>query len=151
MRRLITVQRTIHSVHDLDGNRIAEYEVDALAGTHTLLREYVWMDGTVVAVVEGGAVYHVRTDHIGRPVFATDDNGLVVWEARYLPFGGVHVSTGDTLDLRLPGQWFQAESGLNQNWMRDDDPTTGHFPNAYLAPGPRAAVPRCGADRRIAP
>ena len=85
------------------GNRIAEYEVDALAGTTTLLREYVWMDGTVVAVVEDGAVYHVRTDHIGRPIFATDAGGLVVWEATYLPFGGVHVSTGDTLDLRFLG------------------------------------------------
>ena len=61
----------------------------------------------------------VRTDHIGRPVFATDAGGVIVWQAEYLPFGGVHVSTGDTLDLRVPGQWFQAGSGLHQNWMRD--------------------------------
>ncbi|WGH78179.1 hypothetical protein [Jannaschia ovalis] len=53
--------------------------------------------------MRGRAVHHVRTDHIGRPVFATDDGGLVVWEASYLPFCGVHVSTGDTLDLRLSG------------------------------------------------
>ncbi len=25
------------------------------------------------------------------------------------------------------GQWFQAESGLHQNWMRDYDPTTGRY------------------------
>jgi RHS repeat-associated protein len=25
------------------------------------------------------------------------------------------------------GQWFQAESGLDQNWMRDYDPTTGRY------------------------
>ncbi len=28
---------------------------------------------------------------------------------------------------RFPGQWFQAESGLHQNWMRDYDPTTGRY------------------------
>jgi RHS repeat-associated protein len=78
-------------------------------------------------------VYHVRTDHIGRPVFATDSSGLKVWEASYLPFGGVHVATSfpgtstDPLELRFPGQWFQAESGLHQNWMRDYDPTTGRY------------------------
>jgi len=26
-----------------------------------------------------------------------------------------------------PGQWFQSESGLHQNWMRDYDPTTGRY------------------------
>ena len=31
------------------------------------------------------------------------------------------------IDLRFPGQWFQAESGLHQNWMRDYDPTTGRY------------------------
>jgi RHS repeat-associated protein len=29
--------------------------------------------------------------------------------------------------LRFPGQWFQSESGLHQNWMRDYDPTTGRY------------------------
>ena len=85
------------------------------------------MNGQVVAVIEGGAVYYVRTDHIGRPVFATDIAGTVVWEASYLPFGGVHTSTGPNITLRFPGQWFQSEAGLHQNWMRDYDPTTGRY------------------------
>ncbi len=68
----------------------------------------------------------VRTDPIGRPVFATNASGAKVWEASYLPFGGVHVSTG-AINLRFPGQWFQSESGLHQNWMRDYDPTTGRY------------------------
>ncbi|RBW44993.1 hypothetical protein DS901_05010 [Loktanella sp. D2R18] len=73
----------------------------------------------VVAVVEGGALYFVRTDHIGRPIFATDTLGAKVWEASYLPFGGVQTSTGSNSELRFPGQWFQSETGLHQNWMRD--------------------------------
>ena len=32
--------------------------------------------------------------------------------------------------LRFPGQWFQAEAGLHQNWMRDYDPTTGRYVQA---------------------
>jgi RHS repeat-associated protein len=43
------------------------------------------------------------------------------------PFGGVHTSTGAPPSARFPGQWFQSESGLHQNWMRDYDPTTGRY------------------------
>ena len=62
----------------------------------------------------GNQIHFIRTNHIGRPVFATNDLGVKVWEASYLPFGGVHVATGG-IDLRFPGQWYQAESGLYQN------------------------------------
>ena len=65
-------------MHDLDGNHIAEYDYDLFTGTSTLLREYIWLDGVALAVVENGQVYFVRTD---RPVFATDSNGTKVWEA----------------------------------------------------------------------
>ena len=126
VRRLTQAGQTIHSIHDLDGNRIAEYDYDAGTGSSTLIREYIWMNGAPVGVVEGGQVFYIRTDHIARPVFATNDLGVKVWEASYLPFGGVHTSTG-AIDLRFPGQWFQSESGLHQNWMRDYDPTTGRY------------------------
>ena len=94
--------QTIHTVHDLDGNRIAEYDYDPTTQVSTLLREYIWMNGLPVAVVENGVVYYIRTDHIGRPVFATDGAGVKVWEASYLPFGGMHTSTGTNTDLRFP-------------------------------------------------
>jgi len=68
-----------------------------------------------VAVVESRQLYYIRTDHIGRPVFATDVTTTKVWEVSYLPFGGVHVASLGARELRFPGQWFQAESGLYQN------------------------------------
>ncbi|QGX98610.1 hypothetical protein EI983_10105 [Roseovarius faecimaris] len=92
-----------------------------------LQREYIWMGNTPVAVVEDGVIYYIRTDHIGRPVFATDGTGVKIWEASYLPFGGVHTSIGPNINLRFPGQWFQSESGQHQNWMRDYDPTLGRY------------------------
>ena len=114
---------TINAVYDLNGNRIAEYN----AQTSTLLAEYVWLNGQPVAAISGGVTYFVRADHIGRPAFATDGTGAVVWDATYKPFGEVDSSTGAPINLRFPGQWFSAESDLNQNWMRDYDPTTGRY------------------------
>ena len=52
---------------------------------------------------------------------------MKVWSLGYLPCGGVTVMTGAPVDARFPGQWFQAEAGLYQNWMRDYDPTTGRY------------------------
>ncbi len=68
-----------------------------------------------------------RADHIGRPIFATNASGAKVWTATYTPFGGVYVSIGTLPEARFPGQWFQSETGLHQNWMRDYDPTTGRY------------------------
>jgi len=100
---------------------------DAATSSSTLIREYVWLEGRAIAVIEGGVTHYIRTDHIGRPVFATDGAGTKVWEATYLPSGGVDTSTGTPITLRFPGQWFQSDSGLHQNWMRDYDPTTGRY------------------------
>jgi RHS repeat-associated protein len=114
---------TIHSVFDSKGRRIAEYN----AGTGALIREYVWNGWDPIAVIEGGVISFVRADHIGRPVYATNASGVKVWTASYNPFGGVTTSTGTVPAARFPGQWFQSESGLHQNWMRDYDPTTGRY------------------------
>ena len=53
-------------------------------------------------------IHFIRTDHIGRPVLATDSTGTVVWTASYDPFGNVQASTGTPATIRFPGQWFQA-------------------------------------------
>lgn len=127
IRRLSQEGRTLHVLHDAEGNRLAEYDYDPATGTSTLLREYIWLGMEAVGVVENDTLYLVRADHIGRPVLATDSTGAVVWQASYLPFGEVSVSTGSAIELRFPGQWYQAETGLHQNWMRDYDPTTGRY------------------------
>lgn len=73
------------------------------------------------------ALLLVRTRDIGCPVFATNASRTQVWSATYTPFDSVHTSTGALPPNRFPGQWFQTESGLHQNWMRDYDPTTGRY------------------------
>ena len=43
-------------------------------------------------MIEGGVVSFIRTDHIGRPVYATNAAGIKVWTASYTPFGGVRIT-----------------------------------------------------------
>jgi hypothetical protein len=68
-----------------------------------LIREYVWNGWVPVAVIEGGVISFVRADHIGRPAFATNDAGAVVWSATWYPFGGVRVTTGRARAPALSG------------------------------------------------
>jgi RHS repeat-associated protein len=74
-----------------------------------------------------GAYYYI-TDHLGAPQVITDDSGSVVWKAEYLPFGNVNILTADIENnLRFPGQYYDAETGLHYNWNRYYDPETGRY------------------------
>jgi uncharacterized protein RhaS with RHS repeats len=43
------------------------------------------------------------------------------------PCGAPHSVTGTaSFDMRFPGLWFQAESGLHYHWYRQYDPTIGY-------------------------
>ncbi|MFV8382840.1 RHS repeat-associated core domain-containing protein [Vibrio parahaemolyticus] len=101
-------------------------EVDA--GTGQTQREYVWLDGQLVAYLADGTVYHVHNDHLGTPQALTDELGEVVWKAQYTPFGRASVTTEQvTFNIRFPGQYFDAETGLHYNWHRYYDPSLGRY------------------------
>ena len=58
----------------------------------------------------------------------TDASGTVVWSADFKPFGEATVTVSTiTNNLRLPGQYFDAETGLNYNYYRDYNPVTGTY------------------------
>ncbi|MCP4458250.1 MAG: RHS repeat-associated core domain-containing protein, partial [Cytophagales bacterium] len=58
----------------------------------------------------------------------TDENQIIVWQADYKPFGEVTITTS-TIDnnLRFPGQYYDAETGLYYNYFRYYDPNTGRY------------------------
>ena len=60
--------------------------------------------------------------------------GSVVWSAKYTSFGAAFVDPGSSVEnnLRLPGQYFDGETGYHYNWHRYYDPATGR----YLTPDP---------------
>lgn len=81
----------------------------------------------------------LHTNHLGAPEAATNAQGHIVWRASYAPFGAAQIrsasgSSGEAwvLNLRLPGQMFDAETGLYYNRQRYYDPEQGQ----YLTPDP---------------
>jgi RHS repeat-associated protein len=58
----------------------------------------------------------------------TDGAGVVKWSADYKPFGEVNITTNDiTNNLRFPGQYYDAETGLIYNYRRDYNPIIGRY------------------------
>jgi RHS repeat-associated protein len=58
----------------------------------------------------------------------TDGTGAVVWSAQYDPFGKATINVEQvTNNLRYPGQYFDAETGLCYNWNRDYNQQLGRY------------------------
>ena len=79
------------------------------------------------------ASYHyLLSDHLGAPVLALNKAGEATWKARYEAFGKARIDNASTaqINLRLPGQYFDAETGLHQNWNRDYAPGIGRYVQA---------------------
>ena len=73
-------------------------------------------------------VYFIHADHLGTPRVVSDQAGTVVWKADYDAFGKATLTTNVyALNLRFPGQYFDAETNLHYNYFRDYDPTVGRY------------------------
>ncbi len=93
-----------------------------------ILAQYLYYKGQVVAKLEGREVYAVHTDHLGTPKTITDDQQNTVWHAQYTPFGEATVEEDQiTFNLRLPGQYYDAETETHYNYYRDYEPSTGRY------------------------
>jgi RHS repeat-associated protein len=119
--------------YDLQGRLIAESRGDS-----TPLRAYVWDDGQPIAQIEyapgNERLYYLHTDHLATPRLATDSAQRVVWRHEGEAFGASVPNEdpdGDgqrvTINLRFPGQYYDAETGLHYNWNRYYDPKTGRY------------------------
>jgi RHS repeat-associated protein len=74
------------------------------------------------------ALYFIHNDHLGTPQAITDQVQTVVWSANYKPFGEATINTNTIANnLRFPGQYFDEETGLHQNYFRDYDPGLGRY------------------------
>jgi len=116
-------------VYGEGGQLLGEY---ANAGT----KEYIYLDGIPVSIATTAAqLYYVEADQLGTPreviqpgmTTATD---TIVWKWDY--FGsafGTHAPNPQalTVNLRFPGQYFDAETSFNYNYFRDYEPATGRY------------------------
>jgi len=84
---------------------------------------------SVVGQTTGGqSIYYFINDHLGTPQKLLNESADVVWNADYKPFGeaDVYVNSFEN-KFRLPGQYYDQETGLHYNYHRYYDPDVGRF------------------------
>lgn len=105
--------------------------------TDASTRDYVWLGDIPVAAIDGdvggrqASFRYIFSDHQGTPRAVTDAAGAVIWQWAFAgsPFGELPpvAPSGYVFNLRLAGQYFDAEAGLNYNVHRDYEPSTGRY------------------------
>ena len=90
--------------------------------------QYMYLGDRPVAKLEGKALYYIHSDHIGTPQLVTDESKKVVWKASYTPFGEARIEKAAiTLNIRLPGHYYDSETNSHYNYHRYYDPQTGRY------------------------
>ena len=91
---------------------------------------------TVAAYRENARLYDesaLGAVYLNTPRLITNTDGIPVWTWDGEAFGNTPPQaevTGAgpfTFNLRFPGQYYDAETNLNNNYFRDYDPSTGHY------------------------
>jgi RHS repeat-associated protein len=148
VKKIANGRSTIYH-YDLGGNLILETTDGGVAET-----SYLWLGNRPVAQIglvtktttTGRGKKKVTTttteerltflhnDHLATVRTGTDDTGKIVWRWDGDGFGGV-AADGDpdgdgsdvTVNLRFPGQYFDAETGFHYNYYRTYDPGIGRY------------------------
>lgn len=157
--------------YDEVGHLVGEY-----GNSGNLIEETVWFGDTPVATLRpnGGGVnlFYVHADHLNTPrrISRPSDNA-VVWRWDSDPFGTTAVNDdpdGDSnpvaYNLRFPGQYFDPETGMHYNDMRDYDPAVARYVEsdpiglngglntyAYVRSNPLSLADPSGLDSRAEP
>ena len=70
----------------------------------------------------------LHTDHLGTPILATTKEGQTSWKAVSESFGAtLPIDQDIEMNLRFPGQYFDAETGTYYNFHRDYRPNAGRY------------------------
>ncbi|KZX85441.1 hypothetical protein A3715_03715 [Oleiphilus sp. HI0009] len=135
------VSKTLNSQTTNSSTTYYLYNHQGLVGEYNsagaLIKEYhympdrTWMTEPLFQRVAQGAnsqIYYYQNDHLGTPQRMINQSGATVWQANYNSFGQAHTQTNTVENnLRFPGQYYDAESGLHQNYFRDYDPELGRY------------------------
>lgn len=127
--------RTFVYHYDRQGQLISETREDG-----TPVRSYVWADNEPIAQIQykqnqqTDQLLYVHTDHLATPRLATDATQAAVWRWESQAFGQGQPdndpdddSINSFVRLRMPGQYYDGESGLFYNWNRYYDPKVGRY------------------------
>ena len=135
--------RETHYFYDPAGRLISESDA-----TGKVTRTYLWLGDTPMAMMDSGSnlasnssvnsanvsangadkLYYLHTDPLNTPRLVTNDKNETVWRWNPIgePFGAEYPEEGKTADgtrftfnLRVPGQYYDAETGSYYNYYRD--------------------------------
>lgn len=139
VRRYASGTTNVYSMYDEAGRWLGEYD-----DTGTAMQQVIWMDDLPVGLLVGASanqkLHYIESDALGTPRVVIDPNrgalGATVWrwDLTGEAFGNSTPNEdpdGDivvfTFDMRLPGQRYDAASGLNYNYFRDYEPGSGRY------------------------
>jgi RHS repeat-associated protein len=120
----------------LCGKPVAKIEMDVNDSRAHRFWKAITMRNVPDASDTRARIYAVVTDHLGMPRQVMDERQHVVWQANTTAFGQTRVTYAEAvgtnaqpfvMNLRLPGQVFDAATNLNYNYLRDYDPEVGRY------------------------
>jgi len=130
--RKVAGSNTALFIYDEAGRLLGEHDASGVPR-----QLFVWMDDQPVAVIDGGTLRYIETDHLNTPRTLIDPARNVAvwrWDLNGSAFGE-HAANEDPdadgtpvkFNLRCPGQYLDAETGLHYNYFRDYEPGTGRY------------------------
>jgi RHS repeat-associated protein len=130
--RKVTGPVSVYRLHDEGGRWFGEFSDDG-----SPIQMIVWLDELPVGVISGNQLRFIEADHLGSPRAIIDpdrDVAVWTWDLASEAFGNSSTNQDPDLDgiplvfdMRYPGQLFDSSSGLNFNYFRDYDPSTGRY------------------------
>ena len=127
---------TVHTLYDEGGHWLGDYDENG-----TVIQQVIWFDGLPVGVLAmiGSALelHYIEADALGSPRAVIDPvRNLAVWrwDLTGEAFGESEPNMdpdndglGFVFDMRYPGQQYDSATGLNYNYFRDYDSSTGRY------------------------
>ncbi|MCM5551514.1 RHS repeat-associated core domain-containing protein, partial [Xanthomonas hortorum pv. pelargonii] len=132
VRRFLGTTNT-YTLYDEAGHWLGDYDTNGAPK-----QQVIWLDDLPVGLLaNANKLHYIEPDHLGSPRVVVDPVRNVAvwsWSLKGEAFGNTAPNQdpdGDgaalVLDMRFPGQRFDAASGLNQNYFRDYDAATGRY------------------------
>ncbi|RBJ78911.1 type IV secretion protein Rhs, partial [Xanthomonas oryzae pv. oryzae] len=122
-----------YTLYDEAGHWLGDYDSNGAPK-----QQAIWLDDLPVGLLaNANKLHYIEPDHLGSPRVVIDPTRNVAvwtWSLKGEAFGNTAPNQdpdGDgaalVLDMRFPGQRFDAASGLNQNYFRDYETINGRY------------------------
>ena len=90
--------------------------------------DYIYLNDRPIATLSGSTFTYLHGNQLGAPQVMTNAGQTVLGRVSTLPFGETRSTSGSfTVNLRMPGQYYDAETGFSHNVNRDYFPALGRY------------------------